>query len=149
LGGVGDNDELVRGPGHDLLPGVCAAAALDQPAVRGDLVSAVDGDVEPVDARDVFDPQAQFTRRVLSTRRRSGAEDVEGSLGQSREEICHGRAGAKPDGHAALDQLRGRFGSDLLLSRNAHDLMPPGSGRCWPSPYGQLSASTTVHWAKR
>src|SRR5689334_21948118 len=140
LGGVGDNDEPVRGPGHDLLPGVRAAAALDQPAVRGDLVGAVDGDVEPVDARDVFDPQAQLTRRVLSTRRRGGAEDVEGSFGQGREQKRHGRAGAKPDGHAALDQLRGRFRSDLLLSLNAHDLTPPGSGRCWPSPYGQLSS---------
>src|SRR6185437_7610022 len=126
----------------DLLPGVCAAAALDQPAVRRDLVSAVNGDVEPVDARDVLDPQAQFTSRALGTRRRGGAEDAEGSLGQGREQIRHGRAGAKPDSHAVLHQLRGRFRSDLLFSLNAHDPMPPGGGRCWASPYGQLPPGT-------
>jgi drug/metabolite transporter (DMT)-like permease len=77
LGGVGDHDEPVRRPGHDLLPGVRAAAPLDQPAVRGDLVGAVDGDVEAVDAGHVLDPQAEFASGVLGGRGGGGAQDVE------------------------------------------------------------------------
>src|SRR5271170_1213440 len=142
LGGVHDDDEPVRGPGDDLLPRVGAAAPLDQPAVRGNLVRAVDGEVEPVDARNVLDPQAQLARRVLGARRRGGAHDVERSPGQGREQIRHGRAGAQADGHAVLDQLRGRLRGDLLLSLIAHGFVPPGGCRDWAPPYGQPSPGT-------
>ena len=46
LAGVGDDDEAVGRRGDDLLPGVGAAAALDQPPVGSDLVRAVDRDVQ-------------------------------------------------------------------------------------------------------
>ena len=81
------------------------------------LLSDVDG---LYSADPNLDPQAQFARGVLGGRRCGGADDVEGSLGQGRQQVRHGRAGAKPDGHAVLDQLRGRFGGDLLFSLNAH-----------------------------
>jgi hypothetical protein len=51
---------------------VCAP----QPSVRGDLVRAVDRDVETVDAGEVLHPQAQFARGVLGARRGGSAENV-------------------------------------------------------------------------
>jgi len=68
FGGVGYDDETVGGRGDDLLVRVSAAAALHQPAVRGDLVSAVDRDVEFVQRAERLDRQAEarcFTGRSL------------------------------------------------------------------------------------
>src|SRR6266542_5337807 len=42
----GDDDEPIRRRCRDLLARVCAAAALDEPALWRDLICAVDGDVE-------------------------------------------------------------------------------------------------------
>ena len=62
----------------------------------------------------------------------------------------HGRAGAQPDGHAVLDQLRGRLRGDLLLSLDAHGYVPPGGCRDWAPPYGQPSPGTPgVHPTRR
>ena len=137
LGRVGDDDEPVRGPRDDLLPGVRAAAALHQPAVRGDLVRAVDGDVETVDARDVLDPQAQFPCGLLGARRRGRAEYAERPAGQGGEQVRHRRAGAEPDGHPVLDQFRGRLRGDLLLPLDASRIVRLACHRVLRSPHGR------------
>src|SRR5205823_707283 len=62
LVGRGDDDEALRGGGDDLLARVRGAAALDQPAVGRDLVGAVDGDVEPGQALEGDDVQAELAR---------------------------------------------------------------------------------------
>src|ERR1700691_4425198 len=49
-------------------------------------------------------------------------------LARAGEQVARGRAGAEPDGHAVLHQLRGRFRCDLLLALNAHDRAPPDGG---------------------
>ena len=73
---VGDHDEPVGRRGDDLLARVRAAAALDQPAVRGDLVSAVDRDIEAVEPVELLDRDAERARLILGRRptsRRSGS----------------------------------------------------------------------------
>ena len=45
FGGVGDDDKAFGGDCDQLLAGMCPAPSLDEPTVRGDLVSTVDGHV--------------------------------------------------------------------------------------------------------
>ncbi len=76
LRGVGDDDEALGRRGDDLLAGVGAAASLDQPAVRRDLVGAVDREVEAVEAVEVLDrdPELAAPARWSRSRwRRSGS----------------------------------------------------------------------------
>ena len=76
LGRVGDHDEPLGRRGDDLLARVGAAAALDQPAVGGDLVGAVDRDVEAVEAVELLDldPELRAPARWSRPRsRRSGS----------------------------------------------------------------------------
>jgi hypothetical protein len=93
----------------------------DLAPVGGDLVGAVDGEVEAVDAGGLFDGQAE------------GAGGVLGG----------GGAGAQADGHAVADQFGGCLGGDLLLALNAHDRTPPDGGRDRGTP------RAAVIWARR
>src|ERR1700761_3268427 len=121
LRGVGDDDEALGRRGDDLLPQVGAAAALDQPAVRGDLVGAVDREVEPAEAVEVLDRDAERARLVFGRRRgRHAAQFGEAATGYGGQQVGDGRAGAEAERHAALDQLRGGFGRDSLLVVGGH-----------------------------
>ncbi len=68
LARVGDDDEALGRRGDDLLAQVGAAAALDQPAVGGHLVGAVDRDVEA--GRGCRSPRPEFPARAPVPRSR-------------------------------------------------------------------------------
>src|SRR5439155_609501 len=72
-----DDHEPVGGGGHDLLPGLGSVAPLDQPAVRRDLVRAVDGHVEPADLLERLHAEAQRPGGGLGLRRRAHARQVQ------------------------------------------------------------------------
>ena len=93
-----------------------AAAALDQPAVGRHLVGAVDRDVEPPQAVEVLDRDPQLARLFLGRDRGGDAADAaDAAAGDRRQQVGDGRAGAEPDGHPVLDQLRRRLRRDPLL----------------------------------
>ena len=116
----------------DLLAGVRAAAALDEPARRIDLVGAVDGDVQLGERFERLDADAQLGRAVLGGRRgRDASQVAQVLLGQRVEQVRDRRPGPEPDGHPVLDQLRRRDGSSLLLPfdvRHAVILVKPAVG---------------------
>src|SRR6266511_4926164 len=56
-------------------------AALDKPAVRCDLVGAVDRDVEPVERLELLDSEAQVARGTVGGRRGRDAADAQFALG--------------------------------------------------------------------
>ncbi len=151
LGRVGDDDETVRRTGDNLLAGVCAAAALYQPAVWGDLICAVNGHVEMLDVLQCLHLQAELARGVVGARRRGGAADVERPARQGRQQEPHRRAGAEPDSHAGFDQIRCRLRGQLPLTLDAHDSTPQvgcrdralGAG-CPPPHRGPRPAVTSV-----
>src|SRR5205823_14806500 len=101
----GDDDEAVGRGGDDLLARVRRAAALDEPAVRRDLVGAVDRDVETVERVERLDRQTEPARRLLRPERRGDAADPQVPRRESREEEPDRRAGAETDGHSVLDEL--------------------------------------------
>ena len=76
LAGVGDDDEALGRRGDDLLAQVGGPAALDQPAVGGDLVGAVDRDVEPLQAVELLDRDPQLARLFLGRDRGGDAADA-------------------------------------------------------------------------
>lgn len=53
-----DHDEAIGRRGHHLLARVRGAAALDQPAVRSDLIRAVDGQIQSVELVERVDVEA-------------------------------------------------------------------------------------------
>ena len=85
LGRVDDDDEPVGGRGDDLLAGVRSAAALDQPAVRRDLVGAVDREIEAVEAVERLDLEAERTRRGFGLGGGRDAADPKLACGERRE----------------------------------------------------------------
>ena len=100
-----------------------AAAALDDPAGRIDLVGAVDGDVEPARChrpREGVHPDAEVERDLLGRRRRRHAVDVERPPAERRQQIGDGGAGAEPDDHPVLDELGSGIRRDVLLPVKAH-----------------------------
>ena len=126
---VGDHDEALGRRGDDLLARVGAAAALDQPAVRGDLVGAVDRDVEPVEPVERLDRDARARAPAPRSRarwRRSGSSSSRAASAGSRWATVE--PGAEPDHHPVLDQLGGRLGGGALLvlvrSRPASNASP-------------------------
>ena len=89
--------------GDDLLAQVGAAAALDQPAVGGDLVGAVDRDVEPLQAVEVLDRDAELARLFLGGDRGGDAADAaeaaarrSPAAGRRRSSRCRGRPSSRP-----------------------------------------------------
>src|SRR5262249_33502633 len=107
--------------GDDLLAQVGRAAALDQPAVGPDLVGAVDRDVEPREAVEILDGDAEGAGLPLG-RHRGGdtAEVLQAASGDRRQQVGDRRTGAEADGHPVLDQLRRSFGGDFLLAVGPH-----------------------------
>ena len=104
----GDDDEAVGRGGDDLLPRVRGAAALDEPAVGGDLVGAVDREVEPVEGVEGLDREADRARPLLGLHGRGHAADVELARGQRLEQEGDCRAGAEADAHPVSRRGRPR-----------------------------------------
>ena len=93
-----------------------AAAALDQPAVGGDLVGAVDRDVEPVEPVERLDRDARARAPDSSVATEVATQRiVELARGERRQQMGDGRARPEPDHHAVGDQLGGGLGGDALL----------------------------------
>ena len=101
LRGVGDDDEVPRGGGRDLLSQVCAPAALDEPPVGRDLVGAVDRQVQFVEGveRSTMQSQASApTPRCAATSPRSALArcDARSPLGGRRPSCrCRDRPGCR------------------------------------------------------
>ena len=107
LARVDDHHEALRGRGDDLLAQVGPATALDEPAVRGHLVGAVDRDVEALEALEGLDLDPQPAGRILGRRRGGYAADPgESAFGQRRQQVGDGGAGAQADPHSVLDHGR-------------------------------------------
>src|SRR5207247_7231343 len=81
----GDHDEAVRGRDDDLLSRMRAAAALDEPARAGDLVGAVDRDVEPVEPLERLDREPESASPLLGLRRGRDAAKIEAAAGEGRQ----------------------------------------------------------------
>ena len=124
---ITDDDEAVGCSLDEFFAGVRRSASFDQPTVRGDLVSAVNGDVEALDLAIRLDSDTEFARHLLGAWRRGDTPDVDRSTCDRRKQKGNRRAGTEPDCHAVLDQLRGSLGSGLLLSISAHRLLPSSS----------------------
>ena len=117
LSGVGDHDEALGRGGDDLLAQLGAAAALDQPAVGGDLVCSIDRDVKSLQLAELLDPEAQLPGLALGRRRgRDAADLAQTAPRQRRQQVGDRRAGAEADRHAVEDQLRRRLGGEPLLA---------------------------------
>ena len=85
-----------------------ATGALHEPAVRRDLVRTVDGEVERVERVERprrADPGRAPPTRCAVTWRRSATSQPR--VRERVEEVGDGRAGAEPDAHAVVDELRG------------------------------------------
>ena len=137
LARVGDDDEALGRRGDDLLAQVGAAAALDQPAVGGHLVGAVDRDVESLKLAELLDRDAQPARLFLGGDRGGDAADAADAAGRDRrQQVGNGRSGAQPHRHPVLDQLRRRLGGDALLGVGvAHGSPPYPAPRRLTSPF--------------
>ncbi len=119
LVGGDDDDEPVCRRRDDLLARVGAASALDDPAVAGDLVGAVDGEIEAREGaqpRKRLDRQAHGLRRLLRGRGRCDTADPEAAGGERLDEEGGGGAGAETDGHAVLDECGRRLGRQAFLA---------------------------------
>jgi hypothetical protein len=86
---------------------VRSAAAFDQPAVRSDLVGAVDRDVELIQGAERLHLQAEFPGRLLGPHRGRDAAQRQAATRQGRQEIGHGRPRPETNGHAVLDEVSG------------------------------------------
>ena len=116
LAGVGDDDEAAGRCGDDLLAQVGAAAALDQPPLRGDLVGAVDRDVERLERAELLDRDPELPRLILGRDRGGDAADaVKAPGGERRQQVGDRRSRPEADGHPVRDQLGGRLRSEALL----------------------------------
>ena len=69
-----DDDEAARRRRDDLLAGVRGSAALDEPAVRGHLVGAVDRDVQLAELVERFHAQPELDRAAFSVAREVAAQ---------------------------------------------------------------------------
>jgi hypothetical protein len=129
---VRDHHEPNRSGGDDLLAGVGAAAAFDQPAVGRDLVSAVDRDVQGLDVPEVLDGDPELAGGLLGGGRAGDAAEVlELSLGERRQQVGDRRAGAEAHLHPALDQEGGLLRGDALLGLWIR-FLAHGSGKSMP-----------------
>jgi len=106
---------------------VSSASALHEPAVRRDLIGAVDRDVEARDrtrSRERLDPHTELAGRALGRGWRRHAAQVEPAGGGARAGKGPGRAGTEPDEHSVLDELGRCLGGELLLPADVHRLDP-------------------------
>ena len=105
-----------------------AAAALDQPAVGGHLVGAVDRDVEPLAGWLNSSTGMPSSRACSSVATEVATQRIplRPRRGDRRQQVGDGRAGAEPDGHPVLDQLRRRLRRDPLLRPSRAGLTAPG-----------------------
>ena len=104
--------------GDDLLARVRAAAALDEPAGRVDLVGAVDRDVEAVERVEGLDGQPELARLVLGRGRgRDAAQPGQPALGQRVEQVRDVEPVPSPTVIPSSHQLGGgaRGGALLVL----------------------------------
>jgi predicted peroxiredoxin len=99
---------------------VRGSAALHDPAVGGDLVGTVDGDVQPGDSLERLDGETEGTRLLLRAHRRRNKAERQASRREGGEEVRDRRAGAEPDGHAVFDELGGRLGRVALFVLDSH-----------------------------
>ena len=120
LVGGGDDHEAVGRGRHDLLPRVRRAAALDEPAVRRDLVGPVDGQVEAVELVEGLDRQSQLACSALRLQRGGDAAEAQAAACERREEVRHRGACAQPDEHPVPDELGSRLGGDALFVVGGH-----------------------------
>jgi len=125
----GDDDEPLGGDGDDLLARVRAPAALDQPGPGGDLVGAVDRDVQRRELVERLDGQTQRDRRGLGRGRGRHAAQGEPARGQRGQQRRDRRAGAEPDAHPVLDQLGGELRGAALVRLGAHGRAGSGAVR--------------------
>ena len=156
LVGGGDHDEARGRGGDDLLARVGAAAALDQPALRVDLVGTVDRDVELCrGSRGARAAGPEIARGLLGGRggghaAQPGSSPARRSAGSRWATVD---AGAEADAHAVLDQLArplaaaARFCSRMMRVLVRRRAQPPsrtvvrhGRGRYLPP--GALEAQT-------
>ena len=121
---------------------------LISPAVRRDLVGAVDRDVErPVEALERADVDAESARLQLRARRRRDAADVEPARGEGGQQVVHGRPGAEPDGHPVRDERGGGLRGDALLAfgvRHSGDTQRRGCGHVSSRPQAPGGRRTAV-----
>ena len=118
------NDDHARGSrGHDLFPQQRAAAALDQAQIGGDLVGAVDGQIEFRRLVEAGQRHAQPLGVAASRFRRGHRDHVEAgadALGQKLDEMLGGRAGAEAEPHARAHEFDGTGGGSTFLGLDVH-----------------------------
>jgi CHAD domain-containing protein len=123
LARVHDHDEALGGGRDRLLPRVRAAASLHEPAVRVDLVGAVDREVETsrcVRPCERLDAEPELVRRGLRRRRGRDAPHVEATWRERPQQVRDRGAGAEAEHHPVLDELSGSFRREPLLGIEPH-----------------------------
>ena len=106
LGRLGHDHEAARGGDHDLLAQERAAAALDEPEPRVDLVGAVERQVERRLAVQLHDLDAGLACQLAGALRSHRRADAV-ALGEHLDHRPDGPPGAEPDGHPGLHERRG------------------------------------------
>ena len=81
-----------------------------------DLVGAVDGNVEAIESVELLHLDPELARRPARGGARSRhTKGFKPAVGQGRQQVGHGRAGAQPDARAVLDEHGRRLGREPLL----------------------------------
>jgi hypothetical protein len=129
--GVGDHNHPRGSRRHDLLAQQRSAPALDQGQVRGNLVGAVNREVELGRIVERGQLDAAFFRlraRRLGGRHRDHVEAGAHALAQHLDERPGGRSGAEPEPHARLDELEGTGRGVALVGVGVHCRCSSGAG---------------------
>jgi CHAD domain-containing protein len=123
LARVDDHHEALGGGGYRFLARVRAATPFHEPAVRVDLVGAVDREVNAsrrARACERLQPEPELARRGLRRRRGRDAAHVETTRRERLQQVRDRGAGTEADHHPALDELRGSPGREPLLGVEPH-----------------------------
>ena len=115
---------------HDLLAEQGASPALDHPELGVDLIGTVEVEVQAGHVVELPERDAQVASQLGRRDAGRDADDLQrlelDSLAQAPEHQRRGRAGAQPDDHPRLDQVRrGVCGPDLgRIDLSTHGEMP-------------------------
>jgi ribulose-phosphate 3-epimerase len=145
------DDEAIRGCGDDLLARVGSSRSLHHPAVGGDLVGAVNREVEPSErmrACKGLDSEPERERSALRRRRGCDAAKIESARRERLEKVRGGRAGPETDAHAVFDEPGGRLGCEPFLPL---DVRAHVGAQLYSAPGRSISVTAMgwSDWARR
>ena len=97
------------------------ATALDQPAVRRNLIGAVDDEVEPLESIERLDVETELASKLRRPHGRRDTAQRQAAPRERRQKKGDRRARTEADCHARLDEGCRGLGGELLLAFDAHD----------------------------